>query len=199
MQINRAAVRVALCVLFAGAALAQDSHTAEKAALGKPAPAFELPGADGKTVKLSDYADKIVVLEWISHDCPASKAALPTMQKTAARYADKGVVWLAIDSTNYHDAAGNAEYIKAKKIEYPILLDADGAVGRSYGAERTPHMFVINKGKLAYMGAIDDGSFGKAGDRNYVAEAIDALLAGKDVPLAQTKPYGCSVKYKSPK
>jgi hypothetical protein len=64
-------------------------------------------------------------------------------------------------------------------------------VGHLYGAKTTPHIFIIDKGKLVYMGAIDDKK-----DRSYVQEALDAVLASKDVPLAVTTPYGCSVKYK---
>jgi hypothetical protein len=83
-------------------------------------------------------------------------------------------------------------------INYPILHDADGSVGKMYGARTTPHMFVIDKeGVLVYAGAIDNNPPGKNADspRNYVAEAVDAALNGSTVPVSSTKPYGCSVKY----
>jgi peroxiredoxin len=158
--------------------------------IGKTAPDFELTGIDQKAYKLSDYKDKLVVLEWINQDCPVSRRYLPRMKELAKKYADKGVVWLAIDSTHYQTAAKDIEYHRQNGIPYPILMDTDGKVGRLYEAKTTPHMFVINKGTLVYDGAIDN-----QGDRNYVAEVLDALLVGKDVPLAKTQPFGCSVKY----
>jgi peroxiredoxin len=122
------------------------------------------------------------------------------MKELHKKYSEKDVVWLAIDSTHYQTAEKDAKYKKEKEIPYPILMDADGTVGRTYGARTTPHMFVIDKGTLVYSGAIDNGSPRQRGSRNYVAEVLDALLAGKDVPIDTSKPYGCSVKYarKSP-
>ena len=80
-------------------------------------------------------------------------------------------------------------------MAYPILHDPDGKVGRSYDAKTTPHMFVIDKGgKLVYAGAIDD-----QGKTNYVAAALDDLIAGKPVAKSETKPYGCTVKYRPAK
>lgn len=194
--------------LLAGASLAESpkppAHsTAEaKAKIGQAAPDFELTGADGKTYKLADYKDKVVVLEWCSKDCPFSHKespnyALPKMQELSKAYGEKGVVWLGIDSTNWTEAKERAEFDKEKGIAYPILMDNDGKVGHLYGATNTPHMFIINKGTLVYMGAHDD-----KGDRSYIRESLDALLAGKEVPQAETKPYGCTVKYagsKAPK
>ena len=74
-----------------------------------------------------------------------------------------------------------------------------GKVGKALGAKTTPHIFVINKGKLAYAGALHDDQFGKKPEsevRTYVDDALNAVLAGKDVPLAETTPWGCGVKYK---
>ncbi len=164
---------------------------AVKAVVGRPAPDFALRGSDGKTYKLSDLKNKIVVLEWWNRDCPVSRRYVPTMKKLATKYADKGVVWLGVDSTHYQTAKKRQMFIKKHKIPYPILIDKDGHVGRTYGAKTTPHMFIIAKGKLVYTGAIDDRH-----GRNHVAEALDALLAGKPVPLAKTRPFGCSVKYR---
>ena len=85
-------------------------------------------------------------------------------------------------------------------IAYPILMDTDGKVGHLYGAKTTPHMYIINKGELVYMGGHDNAPNGKPAEgetlRNYVNESLDALLAGKPVPVAKTKNYGCSVKYR---
>ena len=166
------------------------AQKADKATAGEAAPNFELTGIDGKQYKLADYQDKLVVLEWFSSDCPVTKRYTPTMKKLADEYGKQGVVWLAIDSTHYQKAENDRKYHDQYKLPYPILMDTDGKVGRTYGAKTTPHMFVVNKGKLIYSGAIDD-----RGKRNYVAETLDAVLAGKDVPLAQTQSFGCSVKY----
>ncbi len=165
-----------------------------KAQVGSPAPGFELKDVYGKDFKLADFKDKIVVLEWINQKCPVSLAKHDdqVMQKTYAKYAAKGVVWLAIDSTAGRKAEENRVYAAQKGLAYPILDDSEGKVGRAYGAKTTPHMFVIDrKGILAYDGAIDD-----KGTKNYVAAAIECLLADKPVENAKTTPYGCSVKYK---
>ncbi len=193
---NAMLIRSMVLAIFAAApCLAQQDEkggeTGARPQIGSAAPEFELPGIDGKSYKLSDYKDKIVVLEWVNKECPFCVKALPKMKELQKAYAEKGVVWLAIDSTHFHSPGDNVQWAKDDAIVYPILMDTDGKVGRLYGARTTPHMFIINKGKLAYMGAHDDRK-----DRNYVSESLDALLAGKDVPLAETKSYGCSVKYK---
>ncbi len=172
-------------------AAAQAAETPAKPEIGKAAPDFELPSIDGKTYKLSSYKDKMVVLEWWNQDCPVSRRYTTTMNDLAKKYAEQGVVWLAIDTTHYQTAAKDVEYHRENGMPYPILMDTDGKIGHLYEAKTTPHMFVINKGTLVYDGAIDN-----RGDRNYVAEALDAVLVGKDVPLAKTQPFGCSVKYK---
>ncbi len=181
----------------------KEERKAEKAGegvgIGDAAPDFELTAADGKKVKLSDYKDKIVVLEWFNQDCPFCKGAIPRMKAAEARFAPKGVVWLAVDSTNSMTADRDLSFAKEQGIKYPILMDSDGKVGHAYGAARTPHMFVINKGKLAYIGAPNDDQSNKKADaeiRNYIDEALGALVAGKEVPTATTKPWGCTVKYK---
>lgn len=179
-----------ICALFAASATAQQAKTAA-ADVGQAAPAFELPGVDGKVYKLADHADKVVVLEWYNQQCPVCQEAEPKMKDLAAKYAKQGVVWLAIDSGANNTPQSNAKWMQEHSLPYPILTDADGKVGHAYGAKTTPHMVVINKGKVAYIGAHDD----KKG-RSYVSEALDAVLAGKEVPLAKTQAYGCSVKYK---
>ena len=161
-----------------------------------PAPAFSLEDQDGKAVNLADLKGKIVVLEWTNPDCPFVQrhyqADTMTMTKLASKYKDSGVVWLAINSTNYMGRDKYKAWIKEHNLPYTILDDHTGAVGKTYGAKTTPHMFVIDKvGSIAYQGAIDD----QASKVNYVAQALEELLAGKAVSIPQTKPYGCSVKY----
>lgn len=183
-------------LLIASPALAQKADAKKRARIGHAAPDFTLTDCNGKQHKLSDLKGKIVVLEWINKGCPFSVKANPTMIKTAAKYKDKGVVWLAIDSTHFNEPADNAKYIKQKSIPYPILTDSHGAVAKTYKAKSTPHMFVIDKkGDLVYTGAIDNRRT-KDGYRNHVVEALDLLLEGKPVEVSKTRPYGCRVKYK---
>jgi peroxiredoxin len=177
---------------------------ATKIAIGDPAPAFTLTGVDGKEVSLSDYAGKVVVLEWFNPDCPVVKGyytKTTVMNDTAKKLADKGVVWLAINSgAEGKQGAGlerNMKALSEYSIQHPILMDYDGAVGRAYGAKTTPHVFVIDaKGKLAYQGAVTEKPFvDKPVEKNVLISAVTELLAGKPVTVPQTNPFGCSVKY----
>jgi len=146
------------------------------------------------------------VLEWTNPGCPFVKKHYNNgdMQALQSRYRAKDVVWLSINSTNSeHKDFLDSE--KAKKIASDwkidskfMLADTDGKIGQAYGAKTTPHMFVINKGKVAYQGAIDDNSdysSNPAEDSNYVTKALDELLASKEVSEGKTKQYGCGVKY----
>lgn len=173
---------------------------------GRRAPDFELNSFDGKAVKLSDYKDSIVVLEWINLDCPFvqyhyDKAA--TMIELARKYRDKGVVWLAVNGTNQTTPEANRAFAKTHKLPYPILDDRAGKVGRLYGAITTPHMFIISKDRfVVYDGAIDNAPNGKTidgGDKvNYVDKALSELTSGQPVSTPKTQSYGCSVKYPTP-
>ena len=159
---------------------------------GQTAPDFALKDAYGKEFKISDFKGKIVVLEWLNKGCPISRGAheKQEMQKVYKKYAAKGVVWLGIDSTEGAQLDENRVYAAELGLAYPILHDPDAIAAKAYGATNTPHMFVINKdGKLVYAGAIDDKA-----DKNYVAAAIDDLLAGKPVSKPKTEAYGCTLK-----
>ena len=166
--------------------------------VGQPAPAFTLTDASGKAHDLASYKGKIVVLEWTEQGCPYVKrhVASKTMQKLATKY-DGKVIWLAVNSSYFVKADDTSAWKKDNSITYPVLLDADGKVGRAYGAKTTPHMFVIDaQGKVAYEGAIDSDPRGGAKARtNYVDDAVKALLAGTPAKVPATRPYGCSVKY----
>jgi peroxiredoxin len=177
---------------------------ADKAAdvkVGTAAPAFVLSDQDGNSVSLESLADKVVVLEWFNDQCPfvVKHYKNGDMNKLAARYIEQGVVWLAVDSSNFSNVAENKKIAGEWSINRPILDDASGKVGKQYGARTTPHMFVINKGTLAYAGAIDSvkstDAEDIAGAENFVAKALDEILAGKPVSNSETAAYGCSVKY----
>jgi peroxiredoxin len=175
--------------------------------VGKPAPDFSATDINGKTVKLSDYKGKIVVLESYNSDCPfcANQYNTGAMQELEGQMAAKGVVWLIVNSVNpnnpSHRTPGQAKKEMADKkiVATAWLDDSSGAVGHLYGMKTTPHMFVVDKdGKLIYAGAIDDKptpNHDPKTARTYVCEAVDSLLAGKPVTVTETKPYGCGVKY----
>lgn len=193
-------------VAVMGVSSALLAHAAPE--IGKPAPDFSLTDVNGTEYNLADLKGKVVVLEWFNHDCPFVKKhyGAKNMQKLQEKYTGEGVVWLSINSSNekdgaYRDAAATkAEGEKVDSKATALLLDASGTVGQAYEAKTTPHMYVINKeGILVYNGAIDSNSSADAktieSATNYVTEALDAVLAGKEVETAVTKPYGCSVKY----
>ena len=174
---------------------------------GKPAPDFTGTDINGKTVKLSDYTGKIVVVESYNSDCPFCNNHYKTgaMQALQNDLAAKGVVWLIVNSVNpknfSHRTPEQAQKEMAGKkiVANAWIDDSAGTIGHLYGMETTPHMFVIDKtGTLVYAGAIDDQpdpSHDPTKARNYVREAVDEVMAGKPVAVSQTKPYGCSVKY----
>lgn len=182
---------------------------ADSPAVGTNAPDFSLTDSKGKTQSVSQYKGKYVVLEWFNPECPFVKKHYGSgnMQKLQEEFTGKGVVWLSIDSSapgleGYLTAdQANAKIADWKTKQTAFVLDPDGKAGRTYGAKNTPHMFVINpEGKVVYEGAIDSKATPNPSDiassTNYVKVALEESLAGKTVSTANTKPYGCSVKYK---
>ncbi len=175
---------------------------------GKAAPNFTLKDSNGNEVSLSQYQGKFVVLEWLNYDCPFVKKHYGSgnMQSLQKTYTGKGVIWLSIASSapgteGYYEAA-DINRLNAEKKASPtaILLDPAGTVGKLYGAQTTPHMYIIDpQGVLVYQGAIDDIRSTNPDDiaksRNYVSSALDEAMAGKPVSIPSTKSYGCSVKY----
>jgi peroxiredoxin len=204
---------ITVAVLALGAALAlagpgHDHDHAPRAAIGKPAPDFTLNDLEGKARSLSDYEGKYVVLEWNNPDCPFVRKHYGSgnMQGLQKTYREKGVVWLTVCSSGigrqgYYEPAELKKMTAKNGAAFDAYLqDAEGTVGRMYGAKTTPHMFVIDPdGVLIYAGAIDDKPSTRKEDidgaTNYVRTALDAAMAGKPVPVASSTPYGCSVKY----
>lgn len=192
---------VALASVAICAGTFADDQKETGVAIGSKAPDFTLQDQNGKPVSLHDYAGKIVVLEWTNPGCPFVQRhyAAKTMQNLYSQYQDKGVNWLAINSSNFATNDSNKQWATEQNIPYPILNDASGSTGRAYHATNTPEMFIIGTdGNLLYEGAIDNDPSGdlSSGKINYVHQALDEILAGKSVSDPQTKPYGCSVKYK---
>ena len=197
-------VLVALISLTAATLIAADSPP-----VGTTAPNFSLPDTAGKAHSLSEYKGKYVVLEWFNPECPFVKKHYGSgnMQKLQSEYTGKGVVWLSIDSSA-PGSEGNLTPEQAQKVmkdwntkQTALLLDPEGKAGRAYNARNTPHMFVINpEGKIVYEGAIDSKATPNPADipssTNYVKAALDESMSGKSVSNSNTRPYGCSIKYK---
>jgi peroxiredoxin len=198
-----------ITALLTLAAASTALFAADSPAVGTNAPDFSLTDSKGKTQSVSQYKGKYVVLEWFNPECPFVKKHYGSgnMQKLQAESTAKGVVWLTIDSSapglegNLTAEQANAKMTEWKTKQTALVLDPDGKAGQAYGAKNTPHMFVINpEGKIVYEGAIDSKASANPSDipnaTNYVKVALEESLAGKTVSNANTKPYGCSVKYK---
>lgn len=196
------AVLALVCAALAARSLAGDSKTlATDVAIGAKAPDFTLQDQDDSSVSLHNYAGKIVVLEWTNPHCPfvLRHYAAKTMQTLAGEYKGKGVMWLAINSTDKTTNASDKEWATQQNIAYPVLNDVNTSVGKAYHATNTPEMYIIGKdGSLLYKGAIDNDPDGdKSNDKvNYVHKALDEILAGQSVAQPETKPYGCHVAYR---
>jgi peroxiredoxin len=176
-------------------------------ATNAPAGNFRLMDMNGKAVQLSDYRGKTVVLEWNNPECPyVKKHYAGNMQRTQAVARKDGAVWLTINSGapgkqgHMTGAQAKAYVAGAKATPAAYLLDPEGRVGKGYAAKTTPHLYVIDgTGTLRYQGGIDDKPTNDvadiAGARNHVLAALGEMKAGKAVSVAETRPYGCSVKY----
>ena len=197
-------------IICASISLLAASAANAAATVGQPAPAFTLSDTNGKTVNLTDYKGKTVVLEWHNPECPFVKKHYDSanMQGLQSRYTKDDVVWLAVSSTE----PGHQDYKKpdvmnailktSKASPTAYLMDESGATGKNYGAKTTPHMYVINgQGTLVYAGGIDDKRSANIADvkiaKNFVSAALDEMKAGKAISVSTSTPYGCNVKYKS--
>jgi len=194
--------RLALALVLASAS------SAWAAKVGQAAPDFSAPDLQGKAVKLSDYRGKYVVLEWTNPECPYvqrhyNSGNMPELQKELGA---KDVVWLTVNSTNQSSSEFKTPQQMGKwmgeKGAAPkaTLIDKDSKVGKLYDARTTPHMYIVDpQGKLIYAGAIDDKRWASAEAtkqaKNHVRAALGEAMAGKQVSVAATSPYGCSVKY----
>lgn len=177
--------------------------------VGKPAPTFVATDVTGKSVDLTALKGKTVVLEWTNYGCPFVRKHYDAgnMQALQRDAVADGVTWITINSSaegkeGYYATGKLAADAAAKKkaASSHLILDPKGEIGKLYGASTTPDMFVIDKnGVLVYKGAIDDmPSVDPATLRtakNYVTAALAAVKSGNEVKTAETRPYGCSVKY----
>lgn len=176
--------------------------------IGDPAPDFTGTDSNGQVVRFSGLRGQVVVLEWTNDGCPFvgkwyRSGAMQQLQREAASL---GAVWLSVISSapgeqGYADAARANELTREREATPAhVLLDPQGIIGRAYGAETTPHMFVIGKdGTLGYMGGADSIASTRVEDLQraepYAQEALRAIAAGQAAPHPVTQPYGCTVKY----
>lgn len=182
-------------------------------AIGASAPDFKLQGIDGKTYTLESFKDaKVLAVVFICNHCPTSQAYEGRLIKLTNDYKSKGVSVVAINPNNpaslrldelgYSDVGDSFEEMKIRAkdehFNFPYLYDGETEVASNqYGPVSTPHIFIFDKDrKLHYQGRIDDmENPAKTPINNDARNAIDALLAGKEVPVATTKVFGCSIKW----
>ncbi|MBL8798439.1 MAG: thioredoxin family protein [Planctomycetia bacterium] len=164
--------------------------------IGDAAPAFSgLPGVDDKNHSLGDYKKDVVVIAVTCNHCPVAVAYEDRMIAFAKKYADK-VDFIAINVNNLEADKLPAMKVRAKDkgFNFPYLYDESQKIGKEYGATVTPEFFVLNKErKIVYMGAFDNKQNGAT--ENFLEPAVEAALKGSAPTKAETKPFGCGVKY----
>lgn len=183
-------------------------------AIGDPAPDFSLPGVDGKTYALKDFAAaKVLVVVFTSNHCPTAQAYEERLKKLVVDYAAKGVALVAIqpnspkglrpDELGYSELGDTFEDMKVrakeKTFNFPYIDDGDKQdVARAYGCKATPHVFAFDaERKLRYAGRIDDSERPEYVKVHDLRNALDALLEGKEVAVKMTPAFGCSTKWAS--
>jgi hypothetical protein len=197
-----------LAALFAAVPDRPATAEAGPPQVGQAAPDFSAVDSKGKSVTLSEFRGRTVVLEWTNADCPYVRKHYGSgnMQSVQALAQRSGVVWLSVISSapgkdGYVDGPA-ADALTRSRGAAPtaVLLDPAGKVGRLYHARTTPHLFVVDKnGTLQYMGGIDSLATADVDDiaraEPYLKEAMLAVVAGQPVAHPVTRAYGCSVKY----
>jgi peroxiredoxin len=180
--------------------------------LGASAPEFNLPGIDGRNWTLKDFADaKILIVTFTCNHCPTAQYYENRIKQIVTDYKSKGVALVAImpndplsvrlDELGWTDLSDTFAEMKIRakdrQFNFPYLYDGETeAVSRAYGPVSTPHVFVFDaERKLRYVGAIDNSERIQHVTKNYLRDALDALLAGKEPPVTQTKAVGCSIKW----
>ena len=171
--------------------------------VGTRAPAFKLPGIDGKEHGLADYANsKVVVLAFTCNHCPAAIGAQDRIIALQREYGPKGVQVVAINSNEDEGHPTDSfdhmvERAKEKGFNYPYLRDRSQDVAKAYGAQRTPHFFVLDSDrKVVYSGRMDDNPYEEGKQKtSELRDALDQFLAGKQVTVKPTDPIGCNTKW----
>jgi thiol-disulfide isomerase/thioredoxin len=178
--------------------------SAEELSTGAAAPGFSLINAvDGTTVTMKPDDGKLKVVVFTCNQCPYAKAFEPRIVEIAGRFIGEGVDFYAVnpnDDTQYAEESLANMKARAAEKGYPFayLKDADSAVARAYGARVTPHVFLVDgAGVIRYRGYVDDSA--KPGERKTtgLTDALGALTNGREVANAETRAFGCTIKWKS--
>ena len=176
----------------------------EELAIGATAPQFALMNAtDGKTYAFKPGDGKISVVVFTCNQCPYAKAFEPRLIEIANQYKGKNVAFFLInpnDENRFAEETVSNMKARATAGKYPFvyLKDQNSAVAKAYGARVTPHVYVIDqKGVLRYRGYVDDSAKPGERSRTGLTDAVDALLAKREVPTAETRAFGCTIKWKA--
>jgi peroxiredoxin len=206
-------VLMTVALLFLAPAVSRAAqHKIETLEIGSQALDFNLPGVDGRNHQLSDFADaKVLVVVFTCNHCPTAQAYEDRIKKLTSDYKNKGVAVVAIspndplairlDELGYTDMSDTFEEMKIRAADkgynFPYLYDGKTqAVARAYGPVATPHLFILDdQRKLRYVGRFDDSEKPRQVKSNDAINAIEALLAGRKVPVEKTLAFGCSIKW----
>lgn len=191
------------CVLFVAASPLKGGYD-----IGDTVADFKLKNVTGKMISLSDYTtSKGVIVIFDCNTCPYSKAYNDRIKGLHTKYASQGFPVVAIQPNDPTISQGDSfeemiKYAEKKKYDFPYLFDETQKVAKAFGATNTPHVYLLkNEGgkfSVAYIGAIDDNSRdASAVTKKYVEEAIESLMASKEVPTTKTKAVGCTIKWKN--
>jgi peroxiredoxin len=212
---SRAVIRTSLAILvisiLSTGLAAADPPGLSTLPIGASAPDFQLPGVDGKTYRLGDFADaKVLVVIFTCNHCPTAQAYEERIARLTSEYKDKGVAVVTIspndpaavrlDELGYTDLGDSFEEMKIRardhKYPYPYLYDGETqATATAYGVLATPHVYIFDQGrKLRYVGRFDDAEVKEVKSHD-ARNAVDALVAGKPVPVEKTRVFGCSTKW----
>lgn len=192
--------KLGMVVLMLAATLA----IAEELGSGAKAPGFSLVNAtDGETVTMKPDDGKLKVVVFTCNQCPYAKAFEPRLIEIANRYGHKGVHFYAVnpnDESKYSEETLANMKARATSLDYPFpyLKDGDSAIARAYGARVTPHVFLIDgSGTIRYRGYVDDSAKPAERKTTGLVNALNAITDGRDIALAETRAFGCTIKWKS--
>jgi peroxiredoxin len=183
---------VAAVVLTAGSFI-----SAAEVEIGSKAPTFSgIPGADGKEYGIDSFKEaKVLVVVFTCNSCPVAVDYEDRIIEFAKKYKDKGVSIIAVNQKSSEDIEAVKKRAEEKGFNFPYCYDKSQDAARAFGARVTPHFFVLDKDRtIQYMGAFDDSA--KEPKTGYVADAVDALLAGKKVEKTETDAIGCGIGIK---
>jgi peroxiredoxin len=208
---SRRVAALVLSMLLPAGAAAADTPGPTQLPIGSPAPDFQLPGVDGKTYSLADFARaKVLVVVFTCNHCPTAQAYEGRLARLHADYRDRGVAVVAIspndpkavrlDELGYTDLGDSFDEMKIRAKDhsflYPYLYDGDTqATAKAYGVLATPHVFIFDgERRLRYVGRLDDSEV-KTVKSHDAKNAVEALLAGREVAVSATRVFGCSTKW----